>query len=572
MQAFKVNNPSDITRITLSPLANAGFAADRSKFCLSSNPDAHSEIFCPDVNAAPDSDTILKDPQGAYPNQLQTAVIRRNQLYLPNIGSAPEPPIKFNVNVQALLHVVDTKTLGEKTNLHVNLNNQIKTETQPADPTTSLDRLFGNDLVAMDCSHSGSTCLVISRGGNYAMIVDINNGPANIHAPNVVRFKTGNMPNGVVIDQHFRRAYVNNEVDASISVLSLSGKSVIAQSIPASSVPEPSSFAHRARVGKLVFFTALGTPDNNLSSTPIRAIDPLAFRGKASDNGWSSCGSCHPDGLADGTTWLFPTGPRQTIPLDGFFGASPADQRISNWSAVRGSITDFNNNSRNIQGGTGFAGNPPNANIFNHGITEGASEALDFETLWVQTIRSLHMPQTDAATITAGRAVFESNCASCHGGAKWTKSQVFHNDNPAFDGNPLQGGQPIDPGIQNAGPQIVAYTKSEATIQFLDNIGTFDVNSAFEIRGAGGGIGNTAVGGLGFNVPSLLGVAYSAPYFHNGAAQTLEEAFAQHALGSETIATALTAVDQGNLTKFLMSIDGSTERLRSDADDFRDQF
>ena len=118
----------------------------------------------------------------------------------------------------------------------------------------------------------------------------------------------------------------------------------------------------------------------------------------------------------------------------------------------------------------------------------------------------------------------------------------------------------------------MAYTKSEATIQFLDSIGTFDINSAFEIRGAGGGIGKTAVGGLGFNVPSLLGVAYSAPYFHNGSAQTLQEAFVQHALGGETIATALTPVDQGNLTQFLMSIDGSTERLRSDADDFRDQF
>ncbi|MEZ5585311.1 MAG: hypothetical protein R3F37_23490 [Candidatus Competibacteraceae bacterium] len=31
-----------------------------------------------------------------------------------------------------------------------------------------------------------------------------------------------------------------------------------------------------------MFFTALGTPDNDLSELPVRDIVPLAFRGKAS--------------------------------------------------------------------------------------------------------------------------------------------------------------------------------------------------------------------------------------------------------------------------------------------------
>src|SRR3990172_11343804 len=42
---------------------------------------------------------------------------------------------------------------------------------------------------------------------------------------------------------------------------------------------------------------------------------------------------------------------------------TPSDQRIILWSATRGSAgTDFNNNSRAVQGGIGFAGNPPNPN------------------------------------------------------------------------------------------------------------------------------------------------------------------------------------------------------------------
>ena len=145
---------------------------------------------------------------------------------------------------------------------------------------------------------------------------------------------------------------------------------------------------------------------------------------------------------------------------------------------------------------------------------------------------------------------------------------MFHADNPAFDSNPLAGGMPRDPGVTNAGPQIVSYTVGPDSITFLENIGTFDPMNPLEIRGAGAA-GTTAVGGLGFNVPSLLGVSYHAPYLHNGAAQTLEDLFDQHPLGAGTIATALAQVDQRDLLAFLRSIDGKTDQLPSDSDHFR---
>ena len=40
-------------------------------------------------------------------------MIRGNRLYLPNIGAQPEPPERFNVNVQALVYAVDTRALAE---------------------------------------------------------------------------------------------------------------------------------------------------------------------------------------------------------------------------------------------------------------------------------------------------------------------------------------------------------------------------------------------------------------------------------------------------------------------------
>ncbi len=510
VHTFQVGG-TETQRIELGPAPESGFTADRTAFCPQSNENLHSDIFCPDVNADATSSTITEDPQGAYPNQLQSAVIRGNTLYLPNIGVGPEPPVRFNVNVQAFVHAVDTVGLNENAGFRVNLNQQIAPETQPTNPTESLDRLFGNDFVAIDAIPAGNldqgSFLIVSRGGNFVLRASPSLSGLQLGLP-VRRYQTGNIPNGVVISNGGTHAYTNNEVGLSVTSINLETNEVMERDIPSGTPPEPGTFEHFVLVGKLAFHTALGMPDNGVFDLPIRDIVPLADRGKASDNGWSSCASCHPDGLADGATWFFPTGPRQTVPLDGFFAKdNPADQRISNWNAVRGSITDFNNNSRNIQGGIGFAGDPPSPNIYNHGIVQGASDALDAMTIWVQTVRAPILPApTDMAAYDGGLETFERWCASCHGGAKWTKSQVFHADNPAFNANPLGNppGTPRDPGVNNAGPQIVSYSVGEDSITFLEDIGTFDAADPGEIRGAGLA-GRTAVGGLGFNVPSLLG-------------------------------------------------------------------
>ncbi len=574
IHTFPVVGDNPPAKVTLAPMAESGFTADRTAFASQFTNDVHSDIFNPDPNETdPNSPTIIADPQGAYPNQLHAALLRDGLIYVPSIAAAPEPPVKFSVNVQAMVSVVDALTRTERTNLVVNLNDQIKTETQPGDPNTSLDRLFANDIVDIDADRAGNNFLLLSRGGNYVMKAKaVGQGRLDIGAPNgVVRFQTGNIPSGVVMSHDGRRAYTNNEVSVSVSVLDLENDSVIEQDLPSGTPPTPGSFEHRVLLGKLAFFTALGMPDDDFFGEDIRDIEPLKDRGKASDNAWSGCASCHPDGLADGVTWYFPTGPRQTVPLDAFFAKdNPGDQRISNWSGVRGSITDFNNNSRNVQGGLGFAGDPPNPDIYNHGRTQGVSDALDVMTLWVQTVRPHNMPvPSDTAALASGASVFESNCASCHGGEKWTKSQVVYIDNPAFDSNPLAGGSPLDPGVENAGPQILSYSLGQSFIAFFEDAGAFSDADPREIRGAGGGIGRTALGGLGFNVPSLLGIGRTAPYFHGGSAQTLANAFSIHALGDgSTIQAELSSQERADLTLFLNSIDGRTVTLRSDTDDF----
>jgi YVTN family beta-propeller protein len=600
VHAFAAGNSNPaITKITLKPI-ESGFTANRiapNNFCGAA---AHSKIFCPNPNDINDP-INMADPQNVFPNQLTSVLIRGNRLYLPNIGTQPEPPEFFNVNVQALVYNVDTTTLKEVPAEHVNLNNQIKVET--AKPPPDLDRTFGNDLVAIDSNAAGDKFLIVSRGGNQVFKAKLTSGKIDIlnAAGTMVdcRLQTGNLPSGVAMRQDGTRAYANNEANFSVTSMNIAGGACITQQldIDSSTPPAPGSFEHNVLVGKLAFFTAFGIPDNGFQKLGIREFIPRNFKDKMSKDGWSSCGSCHLDGLTDGVTHIFGTGPRQTRSLDAMFDKqNPADQELLNWSAVRGSNTDFNTNSRVNQGGCGFAsdkfdpGGPAacfvkgnttvvNPAVYDHGITQGASDALDVQTLWIfAAVRPLLQPQpTDTAALNRGGEVFGQFCASCHGGVKWTKSEIFHRDNPAAIGQALA---PTDPGVMATANEFKSFTcmgpTGTSTINYLEKVGTFNPNDPIEIRD--NATAAIALGADGFNVPSSLSINYSAPYLHRGQAQTLEAVFPLHGLGPQgalfppttTIATTLSGAQQSDLLVFLKAIDGTTPPFRSEGDDFRD--
>ena len=129
-----------------------------------------NDTFCPDTTILSATDPVIAaDPQGAFPNQLASALVCGQRLYLPSIGAAPEPPVLFNANVQALVHVVDTAALTEIQSATVNLNNQMKTESAPANQAGSLQRAFANDVVAIDSDSDCGDFLIVSRGGNYVI-------------------------------------------------------------------------------------------------------------------------------------------------------------------------------------------------------------------------------------------------------------------------------------------------------------------------------------------------------------------------------------------------------------------
>jgi hypothetical protein len=149
-------------------------------------------------------------------------------------------------------------------------------------------------------------------------------------------------------------------------------------------------------------------------------------------------------------------------------------------------------------------------------------------------------------------------------------------DNPAFtsDPNAMAPGVPLDSGIAFQGAQIISLTRNnntfEKTFRYLEDVGTFNSGNPLEIRGQGTAAGQIALGNLGFNVPSLLGLAYHPPFLHNGSAQNLPAVFAVHKLlNGKTIQNTFSAGQLLDLQVFLNSIDSRTPTFQSEAEQFK---
>ncbi len=539
----------------------------------------------------------------AFPNQLESIVVRGNRAYLPSTASSPNGPVKFNVNLQAFVSVIDTDADQEVADETFNMNKGVQFE-----PVGK--KLFPTNPSALAFKHGGAfEGFVLSRASDrlVRMVLDANNKPT-INAPlaagdpgNVVRIEVGveagdtrnSSPEGVVINGSDTRAYVMNLVSRDVSVIDISGSdpSTYKEIARIASTAMPSdAFAMQVLRGKELFNTSIGPEGTN-----DNARKPA---GRMSDSGWGSCYGCHPRGKTDGVTWMFPDGPRQTISMEStvahpqtpvmnvnvnanFAPLLPAfHQRALNWSAVRDEIQDFELNIRNVSGGQGLIALKDAAGkraavdpcVFNlrFAINAACSDATreaetatttgrdaDLDAIAAYIAFGIRAPiAPNKATdpdVATGRALFAAaNCQGCHGGANWTAST-----------------------IDFAPPPLATEITAAQLNRFLCKAGTFNAALANELKGGGvAGQVNTdgANGVLGINIPSLLGVFAGAPFFHSGAAQTLDDVLAnvQHrSLGNAGVDTLTNPADRAKLAKFVASIDASTltfpERAMNDA-------
>ena len=531
----------------------------------------------------------------AFPNQLESIVVRGNRAYLPNTASSPNGPVKFNVNVQAFVSVIDLDTDSEASGETFNMNKGIQLEAVGK-------KLFPTNPSALAFKHGGAfEGFVLSRASDrlVRMVLDANSKPT-INAPlaagdpgNVIRVEVGvdpagsdtrnSSPEGVVINGSDTRAYVMNLVSRDVSVVDISGNdpAQYKEITRIASAALPSDvFALQLLRGKELFNTSIGpegTQDN--SRKPA---------GRMSDSGWGSCYGCHPRGLTDGVTWMFGDGPRQTISMESTaahpqlpvinvnINANGAPllpafhQRALNWSAVRDEIQDFELNIRNVSGGQGLialkdaAGKRAGVDpcVFNlrfavnAACTDATREAeaaittgrdADLDALAAYISFGIRAPITPTKStdpdVATGRALFQAaNCQGCHGGANWTASTIDFAPPPA----------------------AIDITAAQLN-RFLCKAGTFDATLANELKGgAVAGQLNTdgANGVLGINIPSLVSVFAGAPYFHSGSAQSLDDVLTnvQHrSLGSGGIDTLTNPADRARLAKFVASIDATTQ-------------
>jgi hypothetical protein len=245
---------------------------------------------------------------------------------------------------------------------------------------------------------------------------------------------------------------------------------------------------------------------------------------------------------------------------------------------------------------------------------------------FIQSVRAPKRPVgLDSAQVARGAGLFrDGGCASCHGGPGWTLSRVFYTPGPTNNGvlpylrpetsdavmlgrlrtesysvpaelralNPpgASGSATFRPAAPT-GVNVLDYLyadgmdgrynskethKSDQINCVLRAVGTFPPNasqakpegvvpdgSPTVVRELRDDMTKLALGGQGFNMPSLAGVAAGAPYFHAGNARSLEElfdpAFAGHyqalAPGFLSEASEHRSSDVDDLVAYLLSID-----------------
>src|SRR5262249_4000913 len=151
-----------------------------------------------------------------------------------------------------------------------------------------------------------------------------------LDATHSFQLKVGKNPRGIVINSADTRAYVMNYVSRDVTVVNLTTDAVLA-TVLSSQLPAPGTPADKIHVGRELYNTSVGQFD---PATP--GGNPIV--GRMSNNGWGACATCHPFGLSDNVVWIFPSGPKRTIPQHTDFDPSDATRtamRPLNWSAER---------------------------------------------------------------------------------------------------------------------------------------------------------------------------------------------------------------------------------------------
>jgi len=551
VSVISVGSDAFNNRIGLAAVQTAFRSNGRSR-------NASGDAVAPDSN--PTNFNVLTS---AFPNQLTSIAGTRqngtNLIYTFATGSSPTGPVRFNVNVQALVSQIrGTQDVGQT----ANLNDEIRLEPTDASPNGVPQHRFASMPWGLAFFNTDFRALGVTSAADYVMVIEFDqNGKAFVDLdtrsgagqtfirriltgtrrdpnPNNGIFLDGKGPRGIVINSNDTRAYTFNYVSRDITIIDITqfDKVAIKTVGTTQSKGDPT-----LQLGKELFNTGMG-PIDSTNRLTNGAVNPI--EGRMSDFAWMGCVSCHVNGLTDGVAWAFPAGPRVSVPMNTSFAPKTGTQvqRALNWTAIFDEIQDFELNTRGVAGGVGLienTGGGPATNVDAFfGPNAGRDRRRDAITEYVKTIRSPLAPEDDNdPDVQAGRKLFRKvGCVACHGGPLWSSSRV----------------QSTPPSTNDLGGDPLQLTGQ------LKNVGTFDPTKPHEVKGTGGQINATAQGATGFNPPSLLGVFQREKFLlHDGSVTSFGQLFSNQAHVGTNKKVRKTGSQQ-KLIKFLRSIDDNS--------------
>lgn len=280
----------------------------------------------------------------------------------------------------------------------------------PFEPRLGAGTIPLNNPTALALIDGGRGQLVVNMGSKNALILrrDLRGG-----ADDVVGFvNVGNGAIGLALTKDGTHAYVWNQFDATISEIEVPdlGDDLGERSkfVPdADGKPVPAEFKE---VPELAVSTFQITEDALPADASLgRKLFHDATDTRISQNRNVSCATCHPDGRADGRTWQFTFGPRNTPQL----GGGILDTAPFHWPGDVVDVPDLNRLTvLPFMGGTGLD------------QASFTKVAAFIDTIPAAPSKAAKAGLSDAAR--RGRALFEDpavGCTECHSGADFTDNR-----------------------------------------------------------------------------------------------------------------------------------------------------
>ena len=345
---------------------------------------------------------------------------------------------------------------------------------------------------AIEFTKLGDMVFIAIQGNNRVEVRNVFNKQVIATLDN-----TGSAPQGLVLSPDNSRLFVHNFLSRNVAVYDVEdivdGSSSLETLLASVSTVSNENLTNQSLQGKRIFYFAEDT--------------------RMSRDGYISCASCHVDGKEDGRNWdfsQFGSGNRNTISLLGRAGMA---QGFVHWAGDFDEIQDFEGQIRALGNGTGFMSN---ADFFSGtrslplGDTKaGISPDLDAIAAYVNSLDEFEKSpyRNSSGNLTsngqAGKTIFNQlNCGSCHSTSDFTDS---------FTG-------------------------------LRHDVGTIQSTSGTNL--------------LGLDVPTLKDVWSTAPYLHDGSAESLMDVLTTRNPGNKHAdVSSLSSQDLNNLVAYLQQID-----------------